>query len=265
MRKIQMKRLVFIFSTFAALLADVKVCGDDLSLNRHQLSIGPEWYQIRRNKDGGTRQSAEMYGGRFNYDRLKAFGVYWGAEASYAQGKMDGHTGTGRTLCSNLSEALLEARVGFTFQQCSGWQLSITPFIGAGYFNEQNNFKDPSPLSVHFETDFWYASAGFLAWSHPFQDVEVGLNFKVKYPYSPRCHVTNDPNNDPVNQIVGERFQYRLELPLTYRLTCNGDMTLNLAPFFDYRNYGGYPNFPFNFIHTSYKSWGATLQFQYRL
>jgi hypothetical protein len=238
---------------------------DHYSLNRQELAIGPQWDYVYRLKEGGTKQRGDVVGIRARYDRFKCFGVYWGGESGYTQGRIHGHTRSGVEISSRLSDFFVEGRLGFTFQQKIGFQASITPFVGLGYFQETNKFVDPSPIPIHFKTRFTYVALGFISWVHFTECFEAGLKFQVQQPFAPKCKATNDPDNDAVEQRIGERMQYKVELPITYRICRSGKMALSLSPFFEYRNYGGHANFPFDFIDTHYETWGVNLEYIYRL
>lgn len=254
--------LFLIVSTFATL----HIHGKDINLNRHQFFIGPEYYYMERTKAGGTKQEGNMIGVRVGYDRLKRYGWYWGADALYAYGKLSGHSGDDFKIRSEVTDMSIEGRLGYTFQQKTCLQLAFTPFVGIGGFEQRNNFIHPSPLHVHFKTRYPYATAGFLSWAHLWGNFEGGLNFKVRFPFDPKCHVSNDEAHDPVSQVIKERVQYRIEVPITYASCfCGSHVAISLSPFYEYRCYGGHPNFPFDFIKTEYKLWGATLEFMYRL
>lgn len=262
-----MKCRLLLFKTFTILVLSCFSLGyaKDFSLNRHQFVIGPEWYYVDRVKCGGTKQNGNLFGVRLGYDRLKRFGFYWGIDGLIAHGRLKGHAGSGHKLHSRLTDSSVEGRLGFTFQQKTGWQCALTPYAGVGYFNETNKFKHPSPVTAHFKTYFPYAAVGFLSWMHPCDRVELGLNFKAKIPFEPKCRVTNDPEHKRVTQRIDERMHYRVELPLTYRLSCDGHTGVSLIPFYEYRKYDHYPNFPFNFIKTIYNNYGLTLEFVYRI
>lgn len=254
--------LFFLLTTFVSL----QVHGKDLNLNRHQLYIGPEYYYMERAKEGGTKQEGNMIGVRVGYDRLKRYGWYWGADALYTVGKLSGHGGEGHKIRSEVTDMSIEGRLGYTFQQKCGFQLAFTPYVGVGGFEQRNNFIHPSPLHVHFKTHYPCASAGFLSWAQLCGNFEGGLNFKVRLPFDPKCKVSNDDDHDPVSQVIKERLQYRVEVPVTYATCfCGNNVAMSLSPFYEYRCYGGHPNFPFDFIKTEYKLWGATLEFMYRL
>jgi len=248
-----------------ALLLTMKLASDDGYLDRHRVYAGPEEYHVKRTKKGGTIQNGYLFGVRAGYDRLKRYGWYIGAEAAYAGGVLKGHTGGDAKLKSRYYEGSVEGRAGYTFQQKEGFQCALTPFIGGGYSVERNNFKDPSPLPIHFRTHYGFVSAGFLSSVRWNDRWTTGINFKARLPMEPRCAVSHDPDNEPVTQNIRERVQYRVELPITCALSCDWEWSVGLVPFYDYKPYGSHPNFPFDFIKTRYSCWGATLEFQMNL
>ena len=206
-----------------------------------------------------------MIGLRVGYDRLKRCGLYWGLDALYAHGTLRGHTGAHHKLHSHLTDSSIEGRIGFTFQQKEFWQCALTPYIGLGYFTENNKFVRPSPVSARFKTYFPYASVGFITWMHIWECIEMGVNFKAKIPLEPKCRVTGDSEHKRVTQKISERMHYRVEVPLTYRIACDGHTAISLIPFYEYRKYDHFPNFPFNFIKTTFNNAGLTLEFLYRI
>lgn len=251
------------------LILQMTICyAHDIDLDRKQFYVGPEWYHLSRTKEGGTKQKRTLFGGRIGFDRLKRYKWYIGAEASYAKNTLRGHSSSGDKLCSHFVDKYIEGRFGYTFQ-CKEWMHpSITPFVGYGTAREINNFKEPSPVQVHFKTHYNYVAFGFLSWIHPFcpfDCFELGLNFEAKYPLNPKCRVTHDEENEHLSQNIKSRMLYKVELPITYRITCDGRMALTAVPFYEWRVYGGHPNFPFNFIKTNIRAGGAVVEFVYRL
>ncbi len=251
--------------TFILLLISLDISGHDLSRNRHQFSIGPEGYYVRRLKEGGTKQKGGIYGGRFSYDRFKRYALYWGAEFAGDYGTLHGHSGSGSALRSHLTDYSAEGRFGYTIQQKECSKISFTPFIGGGYFVEKNNFVNPTLIHAHFRTRYAYFTAGFFLWGLVCDQFELGLNLKAKYPYEPKCYVSHDADSEPVTQKIRTHTQYRVEVPLTYRITCDGQFALSMIPVYEYRNYGSHPNFPFDFFKTQFNCWGLTLEFLYRI
>lgn len=250
----------FIFT----LLSVCKVHGRDLDLDRNQYYIAPEWYRVKREKKGGAVQDGNLWGVRIGCDRLKRYSWYAGAEASYAYGHLNGHVGSGDKITSHFTDALLEGRFGYTFQQKCGWKAALTPFVGIGYLMEKNHFVKPSELHIHFQTHCPYAATGFLSRVYLWEQFEAGLNLKVRFPFEPRCHTSHDEDHENCIQNIKERIQYRIELPFTYRFSCDGPWAVSLTPFFEYRRYGSHPNFPFNFFRTKFTIWGAMVALEYQ-
>ena len=233
--------------------------------NRRRVYIGPEIYHLKRSRAGGTHQNGWMYGVRAGYDKVQKCTVYWGIDALYAKGTLHGKTGKGSKIKSRFTDENIEGRAGFTFQGNCLMRASFTPFIGIGYFSEKNNFVDPSPIPVHFNTRFGYGVVGFLSnlpWTERF---ETGLNFKARYPFEPRCRISHDPENDDTTLNVKEKWQFRVELPITYNCTCCDLFALTLSPFYEYRLYGKHLNFPSNFLRTQYQIYGITFEFVLRI
>jgi hypothetical protein len=238
---------------------------DDVGLYRHQMSLGPQGCHVKRVKKGGTQQDGEVYGVSFSYDRLKYWGWYWGVGADYASGVLDGHSGNRKPLKSHFKDGQVDGRFGYTFQQAEGFQVALTPFIGGGYAVEKNDFVSPSPLPVHFKTRYAFVEWGVLSWAHVYGRVEAGLNVKMRLPLAPKCWVSNDPKYEPMTQRMGDRVQYRVDLPITYRLGFRDHVNVVVDPFFEYRSYGGHVNYPFDYFETKFTLWGVALQLQYRI
>jgi hypothetical protein len=230
---------------------------------RHQLYVGPEFAYVNRLREGGTRQKGLLYGGRVGYDHIKRFKFYWGFEGWFGSGRLHGKSSNDNRLRSNFTDTTIEGRFGYTFQQKCGYRISLTPFIGGGYVLEKNNFIRPSPLKVHFRLHYYYGCAGFLSQATILPRFDIGLNFKAFYPYDGRNKVTHDPEHDSQNMLFKERWMYRLELPLTYHW--RQDILLRLDPFYEYREYGKHANYPFDFLETKLRFYGATLKFVYCL
>ncbi len=259
-----MRLYTFYQCLFLILTASIFAEEDKLSLDRKEVFAGPEWYYITRTKSGGSKQNGNMWGVRLGYHRLKRYGWYLGSEILYAKGSLKGKTGSDDRLRSDLTDFNADIRVGYTFQQKNGWQLAFTPFIGFGGLSEKNCFRHPSPIPIHCEVNFYFGEAGFMYWMHLLGNIEIGLNFIARIPYEPKCSVWHDPLHPAVKQRVKERMQYRVELPIGYRLFACGHGMVNIVPFYEIRHYGAHPNYPFDFFKTQFKNWGATFELQYR-
>lgn len=235
-----------------------------ISQEPHAFAIGPEVYHLNKTKVGGSWQKGTIVGGRANYDYIKRYNIYWGAQIFYASGTINGKSTNGSDIRSQWSDAQIEGNIGYTFQYKECPHYSFTPFIGVGYFQEVNKFQSPSPLHVKFNTYFGYASYGFLSNMNITDELEIGFNARFRTPWEPRCKITNDPELDNLTQIVGTGFQYRLELPITYNLACIcQQLFLRVTPFFEQREYGHSFNFPFDFTKTKITLIGGNIQAGY--
>ncbi len=247
------------------------------SIPRNQLYIGPEIYQVHREKfhrekeEGGAQdrllygsQEGLLYGFRMGYDRIKRYHYYLGADFLYATGELKGYDLLNNTIKSTMTDINLEGRAGYTIEMKCWWQPSLTPFVGGGYFWESNDFQHPSPKKIHFQNKFNYVTGGFLSRLRFLQDWTIGVNFKLRYLISGKIKVTNDPNEEDHNQTYQEKLQYRVELPITnYRTFHCYECALSVVPFYEYRPYGRRENFPQNFFKTTYNIYGATFKFMY--
>lgn len=224
---------------------------------RHQFVIGPQWIHLTRKREGGVKQQGNLYGAYFTYDRLKRYGWYLGAEGSYARATLKGDTDEGDVLHSKFKDCWIEGRFGYTFQKKSGRRFALTPYLGLGYAQEQNNFGSSSPLPIHFKSHFYYPLAGLRLSLCLGANFNAALNFRVRWPYDPKCKVTNDPDHDSMEQKMGEKLQYRVELPLTYVFPCYRPWGISICPFYEYRPYGEHINYPFDYFKTTLTLWGV--------
>jgi hypothetical protein len=265
-----MKLYALIMMTLIGSSTSIFSCERDL--NRQEIYIGPDIYHISREKERGGEQKGNMFGVRLGYNRFKRYGWYIGEEVRYEKGTLKGDLPTGEKLHSHFTDCLVEGRLGYTFQQKNGFQISFTPFLGVGYANEKNNYTHSSPIPIHFKTHFNYGAIGFFSWAH-YNRFELGLNFIARMPYEPKCEVSHDPDHHSVSQKIKERVQYRVELPLGYQIDfgnfkrClrSSEGVVRLVSYYEYRNYGAHPNYPFDFMRTEFQIWGATLELVYRI
>lgn len=233
--------------------------------------FGPEIYYVKRIKEGGSKQEGTLYGVRIGYDRVKRYKFYWGIDALWAKGKLEGtrkkESPEGEIVKDHFKSLFTdinaEARLGYTFQ--SKWRCaSFTPYSGIGYFWEKNCYQHPSPLQVHFKNNFTYIPVGFLSEIFITPSWSAGLNFKVRYLIEAEQKVEHDPEFGKLTQHYEEKLQYRVELPIStyYCWNCHS-LAASLVPFFEYRPYGHRANFPFDFLELKLKLYGATLKFHY--
>lgn len=228
---------------------------------KNRFFIGPETYHVCRTREGGTKQDGWLFGGRFICDHFYRYHFYWAVEGALAGGSLGGKSGQKVDLKSKMCEGSIEARFGYTFQCKYGCRWSLTPFVGVGYYQENNRFKKPKSLPLHFETSYRYLTAGFL-FSICFQkDFSLGVNLKIRHMMDPKCKISNDPENLPTClSINNEALQYRIELPLMYRLNCYSFVAM---PFYEIHDYGRKAGFPFDFLRTRYHNYGVTLLLGY--
>jgi hypothetical protein len=225
--------------------------------------VGPEIYYMHRTKEGGAYQSGILYGVRCGYDHIHRYKFYWGVDALWAQGTLKGENQE-NDLKSKFTDINVEARVGYTFQSKCWHCASFTPYTGGGYFWENNYYQHPSPLPVHFKNRFSYIPIGFLSQIFITPNWSIGVNFKVRYLLEAKQYVTHDPDHEKITQSYEERLQYRAEMPVNY-FFCWGkhSLAISLVPFYEYRPYGHRANFPFDFLETKLKLYGATFKLLY--
>lgn len=232
----------------------------------HQFYIGPEVYYVDRKREGGTHQDGFLYGVRLGYDRIKRYKFYWGFDGLYATGHLSGKNSGGNRIKSDFTDASTEGRLGYTFKCKTGYRLSFTPYIGVGYYLEQNDFKKPSPIPAHFRTEYAYGAIGFLSQVSINCLWDVGINLKAKWPYNPKCHISHDPEEENSTQNITERLQYRVELPVTYHTNlCLDRVLISFVPFYEYRRYGAQANYPFDYFDTQFNNYGLLIKFMYCL
>jgi hypothetical protein len=221
-------------------------------------TAGLESYSFIRNREGGTHQAGWINGARITLDRLKGCSWYLGADYLYASGRLNGETATGRLLKSQLTDQIVELRLGFTLQQKLPGSPFFTPFGGWGYFKEVNHFYPPSPLPCTFTDTFNYVAAGFLSGINFTPLLSMGINFKLRFMQNAKSKVSDDPLYDDVTLMMNDEMHVRLDIPFIYTPS-NFWFSLGflLAPFFEYRHFGGREGYPFNFKDTKFYLYGA--------
>jgi hypothetical protein len=224
----------------------------------YNFHAGPEVYHLRRVREGGTRQDGCLEGVRLGFDRIKRYAIYIGADYLYASGKLEGGTATGRRLTSDLTDRIVELRLGYTLQQKDPRRAFITAFAGYGYFRETNEFYTPSPLPCTFTDTFNFFSVGFLSGVNFNPLLSMGINFKLRFMQDGKSEVSDDPVYDTVLLNMQDEIHVRLDVPILFS-PCKTRLKagLLLAPFFEYRHFGGREGFPFNFKDTKFYLYGA--------
>lgn len=239
----------------------LQICAPCVRECRHHLYVGPEIYYVKRLREGGTRQKGGVFGVKAGYDYLKRYKIYIGGDVLWAYGTLSGESGLGNKIKSRFTDKAIEGRLGYTFQQKDCYRLAFTPFVGGGYAAERNNFIEPSPIPVHFDLHYSFVSVGWLSHASLTSRFDVGINFKAKFIIDAKNHVSHDPDFDSFEMLVKSRTHYRVDLPITYR--CSEHFFVALMPFFEYRQYGKHVNFPFDFLETRLRIYGAALRVIY--
>lgn len=225
--------------------------------------VGPEIYYVSRSKEGGARQNGTLYGVRLGFDHVRRCKLYWGLDALWAKGSLEGQAKEDQ-IKSMLTDINVEARLGYTFQRKSWRCASFTPYLGLGYFWENNFFEHPSPLPIHFKNRFSYIPLGFLSQIFITSHVSIGANFKLRFLIESSVEASHDPEHDNTTQNYDDQLQYRVELPITY-FSCwsRHSLAVSFVPFYEYRPYGHKANYPFDFLETKLNLYGATVKFLY--
>lgn len=224
----------------------------------HQVNVGPELTHLKRIRKGGTKQTGLLYGVRGTYDYIGRYLIYCGLEGAYSTGTLKGHTGNEDFIKSHFTEGSIEGRIGYTFQSKDQSRLSITPFVGVGYFNEFNHYTSPSQVKVHFDNRFTYGAAGCLLRGVFTPSLKFGLNVTARWSLDGKVKISHDPQFESTTIEYMQKMQGRVSLPIwsqtTYRCF---SIEWGIAPFYEYRHYGSKIGVPFDFIDTRIKSWGC--------
>lgn len=229
---------------------------------------GMEFYYFERKKAGGTHQENILEGGRLIIERMEPFGIYGGINAFWGGGKISGFNALGKKLVSEISDFIIDGRLGYTFISGPSYQSMFTVFGGYGYFHETNSFIEPSPMRYTSTDTFNYLLFGFLS-GHNFNSmVSIGLNFEVKFMLNGESKISDDPPFDDLTLHMTNEIQARVEIPFSYRFflfqsllryPCRGAWEAQVVPFYEYRHFGGREDFPFDFIDTQFNLVGVRL------
>jgi hypothetical protein len=245
---------------------DEEVCCEFPFQLPRKLYIGPEIYRICRTREGGSFQRGEIYGVRIGYDYIKRFKLYWGIDALYGNGTLRGRSGYDDKIKSTFTDKQIEGRLGYTIQLKKWLRPSFTPFVGYGYYQENNKFHHPSPLKLKFRTRYNCVVAGFLSHVDFNPHLTVGVNFRARFMHDAKCKVTDDPDEGDVTLSIKDKVNYRVEVPVSYRLcSYNDQLEFDVVPFYEFRHFGGRKNFPFNFLETRLRLYGVSLFLNFRI
>lgn len=227
----------------------------------HKVSLQPETYWTKREREGGSSQTGWLFGIRGRYDRIVPWGIYLGGHLEWAKGSLSGKNGNGAKIRSNLTDSEAEVRGGFTLHTHKKYCFLLTPFVGWGAYEAKNSFKHPSPMLVTFRDSYEYAALGALFSITPNDRWIFGANFTARYVLDVRSKLT-DPD-EGINEKLAceEDWQYEVEIPVKYRLCCApfSEINIGAVPFWRLRKFGGMENYPHKFFETTYTNWGLRL------
>lgn len=222
--------------------------------------VGPETYYLKRTRKGGSEQTGWLYGGRALYERLIPSGFYWALDGYYAYGCIDGKSSSGKTLKSNLTEAEVEGRLGYSICFKCLPRFSFTPYGGYGGYYGKNAFIHPTTIHCKFHDRIHYASGGFILSVRIKPCWQAAIDFRAKYMLHGKSVITNDPDRENLSLTMNNEWQYELALPVYYQTCWKGHyLKMIIAPFYRYRHFGGMFNFPYDFIDTKLRSYGGRL------
>lgn len=214
---------------------------------------GEEFYYLWRKREGGSQQSGPLNGFQIGLDRLKRYGWYIGGDYLYAHGPIEGKTSRGTPLYSWLTDQVVEGRFGYTLQKALPHNPFFTPFVGYGYFQEVNAFAPPSRLPCTFTDTFDFFALGFLSGLDITPQLSLEINGKMRFMQHARSEITDDPLFDTVSLIIEDEILYRIEAVVTYAPCIRRvRMGAQIAPFYEFRHFGGHEGYPFDFVDTKF-------------
>jgi hypothetical protein len=227
----------------------------------HALSLGPEAYYLVRTRQGGTKQDGGMVGINAKYERIRRWGLYGALEYNGGWGELSGKDAANNSILSSLSQQQVEARGGFNFQFKTGRKAYFLPFVGYGYFYQENSFVDQG---LNFIDYFPYASIGAQIGMNLTPCTTVALLVKGDWMLEGNTRIEGIQELGTVKMNMEADWQYYAELPITLRksLGCHCFYAI-VTPFFQLRHFGGLPSFPVDFIDTRYRSYGAKVTVAY--
>ncbi len=261
-----MKLRSLLLTSLGLYLSTVCAYAEPCSERGRQIYLGPEIYHVKRTREEGAKQRGWMYGARLEAEYLKRYKFYVGADALWARGTLDG-VSSGEIKCrSRLTDENVEGRFGYTFQRKHGWKVGLTPFVGWGYFWENNHFRNPTPRIVAFKNHFSYVPLGFIVQIHPCPNWSIFIKYKVRYLLNGLVDVHDKHEVEPMDfkMHYQEKLQYRLDIPIMYQFCMyNVPLYAVVDPFYETRRYGKLSNFPFDFAETKFRIYGVNLSLMY--
>jgi hypothetical protein len=227
-----------------------------------EIKGGPLLEHLKRIRDGGSRQSGDLYGFECLVARRPLRGIYFCCLYRYEEGYLYGQTGFGDALISKKTDQAFEGALGYTLPVKN--TLTCTPFVGKGRIFAKNSFEIPSPIEACFDVRYNYWAGGFRAdWK---MNAEFSLGFLAKGIFSEgaTCKVVDPEEEESKSLIVEDELSWEIELPLVHcSKKLDGRLRVGLTPFYRYRHWGGHENYPYNFFDTKFYILGATLSCSY--
>lgn len=219
------------------------------AVGKHQFRIGQDIYYRDYDEKGLTppgksHEFGWLWGLNLGYDYVATCNFYVGADLNISGGQTvyDGSlqnfvTGEIRPYRNHTENVFFdsEARVGYTFSISKKTLLS--PFIGCGFHFWHRGSAPDNPYGYDEDYQWPYFCLG-IRLEHAFSQIfSGGLNLKVMRMVSGQME-----SDDLADQIfnLGNRFQFAVEVPLTYHFTCSNWWinSFRLTPYFVNRNIG---------------------------
>ncbi len=244
---------------WVGLLSFASLNGNEITIfeGPYRISVGPTVYHLQRTKEGGSNQQGVLGGVQACVERWRPKGVYWGLEGTYATGRLHGHTASGRTIDSRLTEKEVEGRLGYNIAANFN-RFQLVPFICGGKYECENKFVAPSPMTTTFNDHFDFIGYGFYLVCNLVDRFYYGFTFKAHYATNGWDELTHDPGVEDSKSRIKSEWQYDVEFPFQYGSTHQG-WAMQLIPFYRFRHFGGMESYPFDFIETKFTIYGARL------
>ncbi len=233
----------------------------------HEFSIGLESFYMDRELKTGTEMDGGFTGFRGSYDHIAPDSLYWGFEAAWLQGPLDGSRSNGAPQRADVWEADVEARIGYTINFETNCQLQLVPFVGYHYYRGHFRFIPPSQPFPEAEDYVHAASFGFFLRGEVHERVQLTLDFRTRYMFDGLNTLKGVSAMFPfIERPMGNDFHYVVQLPIDVKLCEDHEKgRLRIMPFYRYRNYDSWESSPANFNATCFHNYGLALQLWYPL
>lgn len=213
-------------------------CWDPCCDTAQRVYVGPLYYHRRVDitidpecttnnvlgmENGNSKLRGDCWGINFGYEYRKLCCIYGRADFRWTQGTMHGcprHT---------INDWLLEARIGYTFGECSPCGWSVSPYSGIGYYWLDRKFKF-ADFKAKYKT--WYVPIGIYA------DVEIACDFTagIDVSFMPFFDSKIDTSSgvfDIKDQGLSDRYMWRVSVPLRWTALCDYGFEISVEPFWE--------------------------------